>query len=61
MKSFHLIRANRSTTVLELSLWDMIRLLFGREIMIIEKDESIVLRHAIAYDMFNMTTREHDA
>jgi hypothetical protein len=53
MKTYNMIRANQSTAIVELSFWDMIRLLFGREIMIVEKNERIVLRHYHAYVLLN--------
>ena len=54
MKSYSIIRANRPTSIIELSFWDMLKLLFGREIMIVEKNEAIVLRHYHAYVLFNL-------
>lgn len=54
MKSFHIIRANRPTLVLELSFWDMLRMLFGREIMLLETGDEIVLRHQHGYTIFNL-------
>ena len=45
MKTFVMLRANRSSLVVELSLMDMIKLLFGREFMIELHSENIVLRH----------------
>ena len=54
MKIFHMIRANRSTMVMELSFWDIAKLLWGREILLLEKGESIVLRHKTAYELLNM-------
>lgn len=53
MKSFIQIRANRPTTIVELSAWDMVKLLFGREIMIVESNEGVLLRHYHAYVIFN--------
>lgn len=53
MKSFTSMRANRSCLTIELSFWDVVRLLFGKEIMIVEKNEVIVLRHYPAYVVFN--------
>ena len=57
MKSFQMIRDARPVIVIEFSFRDMIKLLFGREIVLKNGDKfssKIVMRQKLAYEMFNL-------
>lgn len=51
MKSFKMIRGGQSTTIVELSLTDMLKLLLGREV---EGGLQLLIRQRQAYEMFNL-------
>ena len=57
MKSFQMIRDARPIIVIEFSFRDLLKLLFGREIILKNGDKfssKIVIRQRLAYDMLNM-------
>lgn len=54
MKCFQMVRANKVTNIVEFSLWDMVKLMFGREIEIIAQN-SILIRHHHSYNLFNLS------
>ena len=52
---------HRHATVVELGFWDLLKLMFGREIEFWPMGEMVILRSAPAYDAFNLEAPRADA
>ena len=60
MKSFRMVRpGGHISVIIELSFFDMLKLLFGRELYLVGQDhflgEKVILRQTLAYEAFNMS------
>lgn len=56
MKPFLMVRKGAVATIGELSLWDMILLMLGREIEVIDDPiDAIVIRARLPYELFNLS------
>lgn len=60
MKQIIIRRHGVTVLAVELGFWDLLRILLGREIVLVPIGEAIVLRSGAAYQIFNLAAPKAD-
>jgi hypothetical protein len=60
MKTFYQMNNNKPVLIVELSIKDMVKLMFGRELVFVNIGEKVLFRYGLGYSAFNLSAKAID-